>query len=97
MATPPVSLFSIGRATVLWFFERKDESLKLETRYDNDTAEFVVFVRYPDGREHSERFIDRDKFRQWLEAFEQNLAVQHWSGKDGPLILPYGWPNKRLP
>jgi len=61
---------------MLWFFERDDESLKLETRYDNDTSEFVVIVRYPNGHEHSERFTDGDKCRLWLEAFEQNLAVQ---------------------
>jgi hypothetical protein len=25
-----------------WFFERNEESLKLETRYDNDTSEYVA-------------------------------------------------------
>lgn len=48
---------------MLWFFERDDEFLKLETRYDNDTSEFVVIVRYPDGHQRSERFPDGDTCR----------------------------------
>ena len=43
---------------MLWFLERDDESLKLETRYDNDTSEFVVIVRHLDGRERTEQFTD---------------------------------------
>ena len=39
---------------MLWFFEREKESLRVETRYDNDTSEFVTVVRYPDGHEHTE-------------------------------------------
>ena len=81
---------------MLWFFERDDESLRLETRYDNDTSEFVAIVHYPDGQQRTERFRDGEKFRVWLEAFEQNLVIQHWAGRSGPIILPYGWPNKRL-
>lgn len=60
---------------MLWFFERDDESLKLETRYDNDTSEFVVIVRHPDGREHTERFTDGDEYGAWLERFETNLNM----------------------
>lgn len=29
---------------MLWFFDREEESLRLETRYDNDRAEFVATV-----------------------------------------------------
>ena len=80
---------------MLWFFERDDESLKLETRYDNDTSEFVVIVRYPNGREQTERFTDSDEYGAWLEAFERNLEHQHWTRR-GPVIVRDGWPNKRL-
>ena len=27
---------------MVWLFERSDESLQLETRYDNDTSEFFL-------------------------------------------------------
>ena len=81
---------------MLWFFDRDDEALRLETRYDNESAEFVAIVNYPDGQIHEKRFGNIDAFRLWLEMFERNLALQHWTGRSGPLLLPYGWPNKRL-
>ena len=36
---------------MLWFFDREDESLRIETRYDNERSEFVAIVTYPDGSE----------------------------------------------
>ena len=81
---------------MLWFFDRDDESLKLETRYDNETSEFVVIVRYPNGAEHQKRFADISEFRQWLEVFERDLAMQRWTARSGPIILPYGWPDEPL-
>ena len=83
---------------MLWFFEPNEESLELETRYDNDASELMAIIRYPDGHEHTERFTAADEFRSWLVAFERNLETQHWTRHgDGPLFLPDGWPNKRLP
>jgi hypothetical protein len=82
---------------MLWFFERNDESLKLELRYDNTTSEFVAIVRYPDGHERTERFTDRGAYGAWLYAFERNLEHQRWTRHPaGPVIVPYGWPNTRL-
>ena len=82
---------------MLWFFERHDESLTLETRYDNSASEFVAIVRYPDGREQTERFTDAERFRSWLVTFEGNLEGQQWTRHgDGPVLLPDGWPDKRL-
>jgi hypothetical protein len=81
---------------MLWFFECDDESLTIETRYDNDTSEIVVIVHYPDGHEDTERFANGDECRLWLEAFEQTLAAQNWTGRGGPIILPYGWPKRLM-
>ena len=78
---------------MLWFFDRDNESLRLETRYDNSTLEFVALVRYPDGRDLERRFRDRREFREWLEAFERALGAKHWRGRGGPIVLPYGWPG----
>jgi hypothetical protein len=75
---------------MLWCFERDDESLKLEMRYDNDTSEFVVIVRHPDGREQTDRFTDGDEYGAWLETFERNLEDQHWTRRSGPAIMPDG-------
>ena len=71
---------------MLWCFERDDESLKLESRCDNDTSEFAVIVRHPDGRRRIEWFTDGD----------EDLEHQQWTRRAGPIIMPDGWPNERL-
>jgi hypothetical protein len=81
---------------MLWFFDREDESLRLETRYDNESSQFVAVVRYPDGSKRTERFGTLESFRRWLDALDQILREQQWASRSGPVILPYGWPNTRL-
>lgn len=80
---------------MLWFFERERESLRLETRYDNDTGEFVAIVRWPDGRQQTERFTEREEFRSWLVAHDNALEAERWT-PNTPVVLPYGWPDKPL-
>jgi hypothetical protein len=81
---------------MLWFFDRDQESIRLETRYDNEAGQFVGEVRYPDGREETQRFAEREMLNAWLVTFERTLTMEHWINHGGPIILPYGWPNKRL-
>jgi hypothetical protein len=83
-------------ADMLWFFDRDEESLRLEARYDNDTFEFVTTVTYPDGSERTERFRTLADFRTWMDRFDQLVQKQHWASREGAIVLPYGWPNKRL-
>ena len=78
---------------MVWFFDRDAESLRLETRFDNDTSEFVGVVRYPNGQGVERRFMNGEEFRKWLEAFESALAGERWQGRRGPITLPYGWPD----
>jgi hypothetical protein len=81
---------------MLWFFDRQDESLRLEVRYDNETFEFVIIVTAPDGNERTERFPTLADFQTWMDDFDQFLREQHWASREGAIVLPYGWPNKRL-
>ena len=79
---------------MIWFYKRDRVSLSLETRYDNETSEYVAIVVHPDGRRETERFVTRDSFGVWLKAFEERLTNDRWS-IDGPVhILPDGWPDK---
>jgi hypothetical protein len=80
---------------MLWLFERDDDSVQLETRYDNETSEYIAEVTYPDGRREIERFSDRERFRQWLEGWETALEAEHWTRRGAPIILPTGWPARR--
>ncbi len=81
---------------MVWFFQRGDASVRLETRYDNETAEFVVNVKWLDGRENTERFTDREEYRLRLVALENSFEIERWVRRGPPMILQDGWPNKRL-
>ena len=79
---------------MVWFYKRDRASLSVETRYDNDTAEYVAVVTHPDGRQQTKRFFTREAFREWLMALEQELQHEQWV-PDGPVhVLPDGWPDK---
>jgi hypothetical protein len=95
IAETPGRDFPKGDIEMLWFFERKGERLNLETTYDNAAGEYVVNIRYPDGREEGQRFRSGATFRAWLMTFERTMETQRWTSRDGgPVILPYGWPDK---
>jgi hypothetical protein len=81
---------------MLWCFERSHEELRVETRYDNETAEYVAVVRYPDGREETQRFATSDEFKTWLEKFQSQLQDGNWHLQGGgPIFLPSGWRDDR--
>lgn len=79
---------------MLWFYTRDRDSLSLETRYDNETLEYVGIVTHPDGRRETTRFPTAEAFREWLVAFDQNLTGGQWTQNGAPRILPDGWPDK---
>ena len=81
---------------MIWFWSRDSQELQFETRYDNDTFEFVVIIRYPDGRSESERFRDILGFRRRLLTLEQRFEAEHWTPVGTPLIDPEGFPTRRL-
>jgi len=78
----------------VWFYKRAQSSLSIETRYDNETAEYVAAVVHPDGRHQTERFLTREAFREWLMALEQQLQHEQWIPDGPPHVLPDGWPDK---
>ena len=79
---------------MIWFYERDHLRLSVETRYDNETAEYVAELCHPDGRQETKRFDKREVFREWLVTMEQHLAAERWRPDRPPHILPDGWPDK---
>jgi hypothetical protein len=76
---------------MLWMFERDNESLRLETRYDNDAAEFVLVMHRFDGSQQVERFKKESAFRGRLEALERQLDADDWRSVGSPVMLRDGW------
>jgi hypothetical protein len=77
--------------------EMDADEKRLETRYDNDTAEYVAIVTYPDGRKETERFGDADLYRRWLESWERTLEADHWTRRGPPVVVPdeIEWTHQR--
>jgi hypothetical protein len=82
---------------MVWFFERRTQRLELETRYDNETSEYVLEIRGPGVEARTERSADADAFRTRLETVERNLSGQRGRRDGPPLIVPDGWPDRAPP
>jgi hypothetical protein len=82
---------------MVWFWTRDKDELEVETRYDNETSEFVVSVVSPkDERRDTERFKDIEAFRARLVLLERQLEAKSWQHSGPPLFIPEGFPNRRL-
>ena len=79
---------------MVWFFERGEQVLELETRYDNETSEYVLELRGLAAAAQTERFADAVAFRTRLVALERSLEGQRWRQDGPPIILPDGWPDR---
>jgi len=80
---------------MLWFYSRNRDSLQIETRYDNETLEYVGILTYPDGRRETKRFRALADYRAWLIEVERELVTERWIPTGAPQILPDGWPDTR--
>jgi hypothetical protein len=76
---------------MIWIFERGNESLRLETRYDNETAEYILIVHHPDRSHQTERFKDSDTFQTRLDSLDTKLGSENWHYVGAPVLLRDGW------
>lgn len=79
---------------MIWFFQRDADVLRVETRVDNSTGEYVAILRQPDGSEQVERFGDLVAFRRYLLDTERRLEAERWERSGGPEFLREGWPER---
>jgi hypothetical protein len=78
---------------MIWFFERDDQELRVETRYANDTAEYLLVICWPDG-DQCERFTDAAEFRSRLMQIEERLEVERWARTRSPVIVKDALPRR---
>ena len=79
---------------MIWLYEKDSDALRIETRYDNDTFEYVLTVHRAGGHE-TERYRSLEDFRQRLLAVEKTLVDQRWRRAGEPLFDPEGFPRTR--
>ena len=76
---------------MIWIFERGKEVLRIETRVDATSGDFVAVVFWADGQKKEERFRTEEAFKVRLLALERQLADEHWTQIGGPTVLEDGW------
>ena len=76
---------------MIWFFERGTETTRLETRFENDSREYVLIVDAPGRERTTERFKSVPKFQARLHELEAQLKAEQWTQHGRPEILLDGW------
>ena len=75
---------------MLWIYERSSQTLRIETRFDNATKEYVLITRRPDDTEQVERFRDPASFQTRLDSLERQLETEEWQSRS-VTALHDGW------
>ena len=63
---------------MIWFFERGNEFLRIETSFDRIAGLYILRAQMPDGTEQVETFGDADACQKRLEALDSQLRADHW-------------------
>ena len=76
---------------MVWFYRRADGDLRVETRFDSATSEYVLEVAWPGRPVMTERFADTGTFETRVLELERQLDQEQWQQVGSPEILPHGW------
>jgi hypothetical protein len=63
---------------MLWFFSNGKVRLKVGTRLDTVTGEYIVDIERPNAAVEVHRFADESRCSEFLSAFENQLTVDGW-------------------
>lgn len=80
---------------MLWFYTRDETVLRVETRFDNGTRQYVLVTEWSNDSREEERFETAGAFWKRLLELDAQLDATEWDRKAGPFVLPYGWPDRR--
>lgn len=70
---------------MVWFFERKGEYVRCETRKAADGA-YELITTAPGRPERVERFYDTTEMARRQVEIEQGLTAEGWSGPHGRVV-----------
>lgn len=76
---------------MIWTFERGDEVLRLETRIDNATGEYLIVSMWAERPSEIERFRDPMQYDLRIRTLEAQLTANQWCQIGSPHILSDGW------
>lgn len=76
---------------MIWLFERDEQAVRVETRFDKDAAEYIATIAWADGRTDIERFTSQEAFQARLEDLEHTLTADRWTQVGGPSLIRKDW------
>ena len=76
---------------MLWFFGKGDEVVRLETRFDRTSNEYVLVIAWANRPPETERFQQFAAFNDRIHALERQLHEAHWTLMAQPTLLKDGW------
>lgn len=77
---------------MIWLYEKDDQAVRLETRYDTRSLQYVLTI-HRGATSETERFEKLEDFRQRLLALEDTLKTGEWKRSGPPILDPAGWPT----
>jgi hypothetical protein len=75
---------------MVWFYTRADERVRIETRLQASTNEYVLQVECLGRPVVIERFADAETFDVRVREFERELDAESWQ-LVGNELLAHGW------
>jgi len=75
---------------MLWIYERSNQTLQVETRFDEGNREYLLILRPLDGTEQVERFPDQASFQARIASLERQLESEHWQTRSA-VAMHDGW------
>jgi len=75
---------------MLWIYERNNQTLQVETRFDAANKEYVLIIRSREGTEQIERFPDAPSFQSRITSLERQLEAEHWETQSA-VAMHDGW------
>ena len=76
---------------MVWFFGRGNETVRVQTSFDNTAREYVLEVEWANRAPEKMRFRDRAAFESHVISIEETLRKESWAQIGGPEILRDGW------
>jgi hypothetical protein len=76
---------------VIWFFQRSGQEMRVITRFDNASAEYIVEVEWPDRDRVIERYADYGPFNARVQRLHVELVESQWQQDGTPELLGDGW------
>lgn len=76
---------------MVWFFHRSGQDMRVVTRFDRRSEEYVLEVHWADRPPEHERFASFEAFNQRVQALQAELTGNRWMQSGPPALLAHGW------